>query len=78
VPFFLAVTEAGRILDKKVYQTDIVFPPNVDTVTLSSLPVHMVFPVSATKSGAAYTVLAGFQLTQAELAVNRRNGVGHP
>jgi hypothetical protein len=39
--------------------------------------VHMVFPINPTKSGAAYTVLAGFQLTEDELAVNRRKGVGH-
>jgi hypothetical protein len=38
----------------------------------------MVFPVSPTKSGAAYTVLAGFQLTPDELAYNRRHGVGTP
>ncbi len=71
VPFFLAVTEGDRILDKKVYQTSIAFPPNVDQVTMSSQMVHMVFPVSPTKTGAAYTVLAGFQLTPDELAVNR-------
>ena len=76
VPFFLAVTEGGQILDKKVFQTHIVFPANTDTVTLTSQLVHMVFPISSTKSGAAYTVLAGFQLTEDELAVNRRKGVG--
>ena len=78
VPFFLAVTEGGRILDKQVYQTHIVFPPNVDQLILTSALVHMVFPVSPTKSGAAYTVLAGFQLTEQELAFNRRKGIGHP
>lgn len=76
VPTFLAVTEGGRILDKKVFTTHVVFPPNTDTVTLTSQLVHMVFPISPTKSGAAYTVLAGFQLTEDELAVNRRKGVG--
>ena len=45
----------------------VVFPPNVDQVTLSSQVVHMVFPVSNTVTGASYTVLAGFQLTPEEL-----------
>ncbi len=78
VPFFVAATEGGNILDKHVYQTHIVFPPNVDQVTWTSDPVHMVFPISPTKSGAAYTVLAGFQLTEQELTFNRRHGAGRP
>ena len=78
VPYFLAATEGGRILDKKIYPAHVVFPPNVDQVTWTADPVPMVFPVSPTKSGAAYTVLAGFQLTEQELALNRRNHVGQP
>jgi len=72
------VTENGNILDKQVYHSPVVFPPNIDQVTLTSQIVHMVFPVSSTKSGAAYTVLAGFQLTPEELAYNRRHGIGTP
>ena len=78
VPYFLAATEGGRILDKKIYPAHIVFPANVDQVTWTADPVHMVFPVSPTKSGAAYTVLAGFQLTEQELAFNRRHRAGQP
>jgi hypothetical protein len=78
VPFFLAITEGDQIFAKKIYQMHVVFPPNIDQVTLTSEPVHMVFPVSPTKSGAAYTVLAGFQLTEQELAYNRRHGVAQP
>jgi hypothetical protein len=71
VPLFLAVAEGDQILDKKVFPQHFVFPTGLDQVTWSSDPVHLVFPISATKSGAAYTVLAGFQLTPAELALNR-------
>ncbi len=78
VQLFVAAAENGNILDKAVYQTHVAFPPNVDEVTLTSAPVHMVFPVSPSKSGAAYTVLTGFQLTPDELAYNRRHGVDHP
>jgi hypothetical protein len=75
VEYFLAVTENGNIVDKQVYQSPVVFPPNIDQVKLSSPVVHMVFPISPTKTGAAYTVLAGFQLTPDELDYNRRHGV---
>lgn len=78
VPLFLAITEGEHIYTEKAYLTHVVFPPNVDQVTMSSEPVHMVFPVSPTKSGAAYTVLAAFQLTQAELAYNRSHDHGGP
>lgn|SRR5271165_1541604 len=78
VPFFVAITSGEQIFTKQVYAAHVVFPPNVDQVSLVSEPIPMVFPISPTKSGAAYTVLAGFQLTEQELAFNRRQGGGHP
>lgn len=78
VPYFLAATEGDRILDKKIYIAHVVFPANIDQLTWNAEPAHMVFPVSPTKSAASYTVLAGFQLTPDELAVNRRLGTGRP
>lgn len=71
VPFFLAITEGEQIYTEKAFAAHIVFPENVDQVTWSSDAVHMVFPISATKSGAAYTVWAGLQLTREELDYNR-------
>lgn len=67
VPIFVAVAEGDRILDKHVYGVAATFPPNVDRSSRTSAPVHMVLPVSPEKSGAAYHVVAGFQLTPAEL-----------
>jgi hypothetical protein len=71
VPVFLAVAEGDKILDKQVFPQHFVFPSGLDQVTWTSNPVHLVFPVSPTKTGAAYTVLAGFQLTPQELSLNR-------
>ncbi|HVC59127.1 MAG TPA: hypothetical protein VND19_02035 [Acetobacteraceae bacterium] len=71
VPVYVAVTEGDRILDKRVYTLRATFPSNVDRVTVSTPDVFMVLPVSRTKSAAAYSVLAGFQLTPDELAANR-------
>jgi hypothetical protein len=72
VPVFIAVTEGDTILDKHVYAMHVVFPSNVDRVTLGTGEVDLVLPVTPTKSGAAYTILVGFQLTPDQLARSRR------
>jgi len=71
VPVFVAVTEGDTILAKKVYGVDAGFPPNVDQVTRTSAPIQMTMPVTPTKSGAAYSVVAGFQMTPDQLAAAR-------
>jgi hypothetical protein len=73
VPAFLAVTEGDTILDKRIYPIHVTFPPNVDRLMLSSGDLNLLLPVTPTKSGAAYTVLAGFQLTPDQLEQNRSN-----
>jgi hypothetical protein len=67
VPVFVAVLEGERILDKRVYTLTGTFPSNVDQITVATPPVHMVLPVSRTKSAAAYEILTGFQLTPAQV-----------
>ena len=47
----------------------------IDKQRLASDPVELVLPVSPDKSGVAYTITAGFQLTPEELARNRTHGV---
>lgn len=68
VPVYLALTEGDQILDKRVIVLRGVFPSNVDRINITTGELEMKLPISATKSGAAYTVLAGFQLTPEELA----------
>jgi hypothetical protein len=43
---------------------------------VSSGDIDLALPVSPAKSGAAYGIIAGFQLSPDELAVNRRAGGG--
>jgi hypothetical protein len=76
VPVFLAVVEGENVLDKRVFHIHLTFPPNVDRVTINSPPIDMALPVSAQKTGAAYGIIAGFQLTPEELAANRQGGGG--
>ena len=76
VPVFLAVTEGDTVRDKKVFQLHLSFPPNVDRLTITSPDIDLDLPVSSEKSGAAYSVISGFQLTPDELAANRGAGGG--
>ena len=70
---FLAVAEGETILDKQVYLMHVTFPPNQDRVTLGTGQLDLVLPVSATRSGAAYSIIAGFQLTPEQLERDRCN-----
>jgi hypothetical protein len=72
VPVFLAVTEGDNVRDKKVFPLHLTFPSNVDQLTITSPEINLDLPVSANKSGAAYGIIAGFQLTPDELAANRQ------
>ncbi len=66
VPVYLAVTEGYQILDKRIFVLRGAFPPNVDRLDITSGELEMLLPISTRKSGAAYSVLAGFQLTPEE------------
>lgn len=67
VPLFVAVTEGETILDKRTLQMRVVFPSNVDRVTLTPGDLNLVLPVAPGKSGDAYTLLGGFQLTPGQM-----------
>jgi hypothetical protein len=73
VPVFVAVTEGETILDKRVYQVHATFPSNVDRLPVSTGEIDMILPISSTKSGAAYSIITGFQLSPEQLQQNRRS-----
>lgn len=74
VSVFLAVTEGEAIRDKQVFALHFVFPPNVDRLTGTSGVIELDLPVSADKSGEAYGIIAGFQLSPDELEATRHGG----
>ena len=76
VPLFLAVTEGDAVRDKKSFPLHLAFPPNVDRLTITSPDIDLSLPVSAKKTGASYSIIAGFQLSPDELAANRQAGGG--
>jgi hypothetical protein len=74
VPVFIAVAEGGTVLDKRVIEFPVEFPGNVDKASLTSQPVHMILPTTRDKSPAAFSIVAGFQLTPDERETNRERG----
>jgi hypothetical protein len=70
VPIYVAVAEGERILDKRIYNLTATFPSNVERVDVATPRINMVFPVNPTKTAAAYSIFAGFQLTQDQLKAN--------
>jgi hypothetical protein len=71
VAYFVAVSRGERVLDKKVYTLQAVFPENTDRLKLSGDSVDLVLPVKSGQGAGSYQVTVGFQLTPQELAWNR-------
>ena len=72
VAAFVAVTDGDVVRDKHVYSLHMELPPNIERTSFTSPPIDITLPISPTKSGAAYGIIAGFQLSPEELAINRR------
>ncbi len=74
VQYFVAVSDGDTILTKEPYTLHVPFARNTDRMRLKGDEVELVLPVTKEKSGAAYNVLVGFQLTPDQLAFNRQRG----
>jgi len=72
LPYFVAVLEGDRILDRKEFTLDASFPANVDGIRLAGEELELRFPNTAERGAARYRVVVSLQLTQEELAFNRR------
>lgn len=71
VPYFVGVTEGGRVLDEQDYQMAASFPSNIDQVQVTGDSIDLLLPITREKSAAAYQIFVGFRLSAAELANNR-------
>ncbi|GAC1337357.1 MAG: hypothetical protein NVSMB18_02090 [Acetobacteraceae bacterium] len=74
IAYFVAVSEGDQVLDKQVFTVRAEFPSNTDRLRLSGDSVDLRLPVTEKKTAAAYQITVGFQLSPAELEVNRRRG----
>jgi hypothetical protein len=74
VPYFVTVTHGGnRIMTKKMYLADVSFPAGETNVSFEQAVDSVVIkPERGTKLG-EYQILAGLQLTQAQLDYNTKN-----
>ena len=72
LPYFVAVLEGDRILDRKDFVLEANFPANVDGIRLAGEELELRFPNTAERGAARYRVVVSLQLTQEELAFNRR------
>lgn len=72
LPYFVAVTGLDEeILDKAVYTLAVEFPANTQRARMRGEEVRLTLPVSADRRGSDWRVFVGFQLTEAELVMNR-------
>ena len=71
VPYFVGVTEAGRVLDEQDYRLAATFPANIDQQQVSGEPIDLLLPITRAKTAAAYQIFVGFRLSPEELANNR-------
>ena len=73
--YFVAVLDGERILDKQIFPLRAEFPANADRLRLNGDDVELRLKVRPDKTAAAYRIQVGFQLTPAELELNRQRGL---
>ena len=76
IPYFIAITEAGRIVDKRSFTAHIDFPANVSRVPFFGPEIDLYVAVSPEKNASVYKIFVGFSLTADEVAYNRRAAGG--
>jgi hypothetical protein len=72
--YFITVSSAERILDKKMYRVSFDFAPGATVATAEENPPRVTIDLERGHQPTDYQLLAGFQLTDAELNYNRRMG----
>lgn len=72
VPYFIAITEGGKVITEQDFALAVKFPSNVDQANVTGQDIDLTLPVSKTKTAAVYHIYVGFRLTPEELAYNRK------
>lgn len=74
VPFYVAVTNDGQIVDKQVHWMDLEFARGETNVIAHATVNSIVVKVEKKKRSYEYHFLVGFQLTQAQIEYNKKMG----
>jgi len=74
VPYFVAVTTNGEIMDKKTYWMNFAFPSDAAVVDANEVVESTVVKVEKGKHSYDYHLIVGFQLTKDQLDYNNKMG----
>ena len=74
VPYYIAVTAAGAIVDKQIHYLEFDFPKAEANFTSVMEVDDIIIPVARDKRSFDYHLLTGFQLTQSQLDYNKKVG----
>lgn len=71
VPYFVVVTEGAKIFAKRAYSLTVEFAPGAATATIKQSPEDISLVNEAGKLPWNYQLMAGFQLTPAQIEYNK-------
>jgi hypothetical protein len=71
VPYFVVVHENNKIFSKRLYTLKVSFAPGAATADIKQSPEDSAIKISAGKMPWNYQEMAGFQLTQEQIAYNK-------
>ncbi len=74
IPWFIAVLDGDRILQRQTFVLPVAFAPNTTRAEVATQRVPISFPVRQGRRVQELRVLVGLQLSPEELEVNRRRG----
>ena len=70
VPYFVAISDAGAVIDRRAFTVAATFPANVDKISVAGEELELRFPAGGKAAG--YKIYVSLQLNEDELAYNRR------
>jgi len=71
VPYFVAATEGNKIYAKRAYTLDVDFAPGAATAVIQQAPGDVSIQVENGKLPWNYQLMAGFQMTEAQIEYNK-------
>jgi hypothetical protein len=71
VPYFVVATEGSKIFAKRAYTLTVEFAPGAATATIKQSPDDTAIQIENGKLPWNYQLMAGFQLTPAQIAYNK-------
>lgn len=74
VPYFVAITNEGKVLAKQQFWVQFAFDQGATTVDFTDAVSSLSLTVARDKRAAEYGIIVGFQLTKSQLAYNRKVG----